>query len=343
MNKLFLVLLFVVGLLVFGYFFNFDNKSAFFNGSKMPFLNLQKTKTVIVPNENFELLSFVIPTEEKVVSVPEKYNPCKQTIYYSFGNIDSRHDISPKKLREIMKKVESVWEKPTGLNLFDYKEEAPFKINFIFDERQERSNATKNIDKNLITLKNIHSATSGEYKTLVNKYNHSLEKYLKRKKKLEKDAEKYEQEVAYWNKNGHIAEEQYNDLERTRSKLLEQQEDLNTRVKKLNKLAKKINSLTKKDVRVTKKYNSAVMTYTKKYGSSTTFNQGEFFGKGINIYEFKDEPDLILVLAHEFGHALGIKHLKNHSSIMYYLVGEQDLNNIHPTREDLVALNNLCR
>ncbi len=342
MNRLLLVLLFVVGLLMFGYFFNFDNKSAFFNGSKLPFLNLQQTKTAIVPDEDFKLLSFVMPTEEKVVSVPEKYNPCKQTIFYSFGNIDSRHNISPEKLREIMEKVESVWEKPTGLNLFEYKEGASFKINFIFDKRQERSNAIKNIDKNLVALKNIHSATSDKYKTLMDKYNHSLEKYLKRKKELEKDVEKYEQEVAYWNKNGHITEEQYNDLEEERSELLEQQEDLNTRVKKLNKLAKKINSLVKKDAEVTKKYNSAVMTYAEKYGSPTTFNQGEFFGKGINIYEFKDEPDLILVLAHEFGHALGIKHIKNSSSIMYYLVGGQNLNNIHPTEEDLVALNNLC-
>jgi len=49
-----------------------------------------------------------------------------------------------------------------------------------------------------------------------------------------------------------------------------------------------------------------------------------------------------LALAHELGHTLGIGHVDNPQSVMYYLMGEQDLKNPHLTKEDLDALKNVC-
>jgi predicted Zn-dependent protease len=63
---------------------------------------------------------------------------------------------------------------------------------------------------------------------------------------------------------------------------------------------------------------------------------------GINIYQFHDESDLELVLAHELGHALGLNHVENPESVMYYLMEKQNLENIQLTTQDLQAIKNVC-
>ena len=62
--------------------------------------------------------------------------------------------------------------------------------------------------------------------------------------------------------------------------------------------------------------------------------------KEIDIYEFSSREKLIRVLAHEFGHALGLEHLDNPKAIMYYL---NEGTNEKLTTDDLTALKQKCR
>jgi len=65
-------------------------------------------------------------------------------------------------------------------------------------------------------------------------------------------------------------------------------------------------------------------------------------GKSINIYQFEATADLRLVVVHELGHALGLDHLSQPESIMYYMMGEQDLENPKASNEDILALKQIC-
>lgn len=62
-------------------------------------------------------------------------------------------------------------------------------------------------------------------------------------------------------------------------------------------------------------------------------------GKNINVYRFKDAAELTRILAHEFGHALGLNHTDNPKSIMYWLI---DGNDKILTADDFLKLDRLC-
>ena len=46
---------------------------------------------------------------EKVVGIITPKTPCEKTLYYSFGEIDERHRITPESLRKIMQQIENIW------------------------------------------------------------------------------------------------------------------------------------------------------------------------------------------------------------------------------------------
>ena len=301
-------------------------------------LSFSSLTTTLVPPE-------VIDSSESVKKAVDKFiskSVCDRTLYYSFGEIDPRHDIDKKELLTIIKKAEEVWEKPTGYNLFEYKEGADFKINFIFDERQQQTNEAKALDNKLQKFNIDQKNFSEKQKQLLEEYKKLEKKYKKSLKELEEETEEYNKEVAYWNAKGGAPKEEYEKLKEKQEDLEELAKKVEKRRKKVNAVVAEINSLSSQENILVKKYNQEIESYRKKYGESREFNQGEYFGEGINIYQFRDEYDLTLALAHELGHTLGIGHVDNPQSVMYYLMGEQDLKNPHLTKEDLDALKNVC-
>jgi predicted Zn-dependent protease len=56
-----------------------------------------------------------------------------------------------------------------------------------------------------------------------------------------------------------------------------------------------------------------------------------------------NKKELVLILAHELGHAMGISHLRQPESIMYSQMGQQQLNpSVQLTETDIQAVRQLC-
>jgi predicted Zn-dependent protease len=92
------------------------------------------------------------------------------------------------------------------------------------------------------------------------------------------------------------------------------------------------------------RYNSAVNDFNATRDSQEeVFDQGLYTGENITIYQYNDYNHLVLVLAHELGHALGIDHLEDPSALMHYLLEKQDVNNITLTENDKQAIENICQ
>lgn len=268
--------------------------------------------------------------------------PCSKPIKYSIGSVDSRFQIDEEKLLENARQAEKVWEDPIGKNLFVYNPDSEIKINLIFDERQQKTIEAEKLENKLEILESDRTSALKEYNSLNGVYQEKIKKYNKTLKSYEKRLEEYEDEVNYWKKLGGAPEDEYEKLKKEKDALDEIFKKLEKERASITLLVEKTNQAIKKENEIVGKYNLNIETYKNKFGASREFEKGVYDGTNINIYEFRENSDLTMTLIHEFGHALGIGHLNNSDSIMYYLIGEQDLENPKLTQEDLSAIENIC-
>jgi hypothetical protein len=276
--------------------------------------------------------------------------PCERPIQYSIENIDPRFGLSREQITKFAKEAALVWSNSASKTLFQDEsgtstQDSNLKINFIYDYRQQ---ATEEMSKIGIVINNDKTT----YNTLKAKYDSLLSSYNKEKSSInlainafnnEKDA--YNKLIENWNKQGGAPKNEYNDLEQQRINLNAEAVALNERQKAFNDLVSTLNSVVIVMNRLVGQLNLNVKNYNT-VGSKTgeEFNEGEYIsdqsGIRINIYEFNDTNQLVRVLEHEFGHALGLSHVTNPKAVMYRL---NEGTNKELTADDIVELKTICK
>lgn len=273
-----------------------------------------------------------------------EFIPCKNPITYSIGGFDSRFGISREKFLTVIKEAEQIWEKGAGRNLFDYQDGAKFKINLIFDERQEITIESGRSEENIESSRAQYDSLVAEYKSLSDSYERDLAIYNKNVAIFEANLSAYNGRVSQLNEKGGANPQQYKELEEERKRLEKEKSALDSQRLILNGRASELNSLGENVNSLAKSLNINVDIHNQRFGDGREFEQGQTVGrKEINIYQFESIGDLRLVLAHELGHARGLEHVENPNAIMYYLMAEQDIKNPALAPEDIIALKDRCR
>lgn len=268
--------------------------------------------------------------------------PCDRPLSYRIGELDSRFNISTSTLRDLLLQAEDIWEESADRELFMYDPEADFTINFIFDERQSRTDQVGEYERTLANLEASHDEVIASYEAAKQEYDSSLRQYESQRDRYEADLEEYNQTVNEWNERGGAPEDVREQLAEDRAALEADMSRLQSFQNDLEVLRSQVNRLADRGNMVAEEYNETAVTFGDRYGGSHQFNQATYLGNSINVYQFETEADLLLALAHEFGHALGIEHVSSSDSVMYYLMEDQSLHDISLTEEDRTALNKIC-
>lgn len=257
-------------------------------------------------------------------------------LHYRIADLDPRLNISKQKMIEISQEAAAIWERGTGKRYFVYDPKATFTVNLVFDQRQVRSM------KRTENLKNLE-----QEKQLWLDENQKLLKLKQDSQQLHTQLElqkiKYQAQLNAYasaqNKYLNKSNTKNLNLLQERTKLLNQQRDV-------LKILINDHDLNHQQIQV--KSDELIQLHEQLTQSVDRFNQnfapqlvhkGQFKGKQIFIYEFSSIDDLRLTLAHEFGHALGLKHTHNPKSLMYPRIKEQDSKNFQLTATDLALLN----
>ncbi len=238
--------------------------------------------------------------------------------------------------------MEKVWENPLERDLFRYNPDAKFKINLVFDDRQQKTIDERNIRQTIDLNEQSYDKLVAQYNTLSFQHQNDLAEYNNAKAEYEARLKAYNAEVSNFNKNGGATNADYKRLNDQKKQLQVEQADLELERLAVNAQADDINSLTDKINEIAKRLNKDVNAYNGKFGNPKQFDQGTYTGTAINIFQFNDQSDLSLVIAHEFGHSLKLEHVQDPKAIMYYLMDQQDLNNVKLTDADLNAVKDRC-
>jgi len=269
-------------------------------------------------------------------------HPCFDPVEYSIGRVDPEFGMDRDTFRELVREAEQPWENAIDKELFVYNPDADFTVNLIFDERQRDVFKLRQIREEITDLAKSHEQTLVQYESLVSRIEGLESTYRSLEKTYEQDLTAYNNEVEVWNKRGGAPPEERRKLEERRDVLNDMRTELEKKADRLDNLSKEMNQLVQRNQVIKEMYNIRVGTYGDRYGSKRQFEQGHVTPDAINIYQYNQKSDLLLVLVHEFGHTLGIEHVDEPTAVMHYLMEKQQLDPVVLTPPDIAALNRAC-
>jgi predicted Zn-dependent protease len=205
--------------------------------------------------------------------------PCDRPLTYRIGTLDVGFGVDRDYFMKAVGEAEALWEKSIGKDLFAYDPAGKVPVNLIYDARQSATDKSKVLKSDINGVKASAQVVKGQLDAVRAKYDMARARYEASRNK----PESLRLEVNALADQATALVDKYNALVR----------DINSNVDTVNGL------------------------------SQDEFEQGHYSsseaGQSIDVYQFEDRAKLVRVLAHEFGHALGLDHNDEPSSVMYYI------------------------
>jgi hypothetical protein len=259
-------------------------------------------------------------------------------VNFRLGTFDNRFGISTNEFLEIVNQAKLLWEQPSGRVLFRYDSSASFRINLVFDERQQRIIDEKRLRSQLDATGSSFDQMNREYESELERKNRIEGSYHKEVAAFNARANTHKSRVSHWNDKGGAPAEVFASLRQEEEELKREASDLESEGAKLDEAVARVNKLAAAINKQANDHNLQIAFYNGQYVNSREFEKGVFNGREINIYEFDGDEDLKATMVHELGHALGFGHVDDPAAIMYYRLEKQDLRNLHLTVADLKLL-----
>jgi len=257
---------------------------------------------------------------------------CEVPISWRIGKLDPAFNLTRMEAEAIGRHAAALWNDAVGKTLFVYNDVNGFPINFSYDERQQeilRDTLLKsNIASYDLVIDNHFDVMQFQEEDL----RQQLQKFAQEKAKLAKDIASLERQLAAGvptqkleNQRRQLVQRQ-NDLQTEAEWLNEQQEQLQWQQQNINATIRDRNDLLPTSQRPRVNFEMGLMQIDKMQRTMT-------------IFAFHSHKDLVLTMAHEFGHALGIDHTEAADSLMYmsFTTSQQDI-----TVADLNAFSQQC-
>lgn len=292
------------------------------------------------------ILSYVLFFQIGEQNAKTERVPCTEPLTIRMGKLDDRFQIERQTLENAVREVADLWSSSMGKPVVVYSDDAELDVDLVYAEEQQLTDSERQFRDRLQSESISLDVMERQYKDREREHEREVRRYENEMEQLQISVDRLNQWVNIQNRNGGFNDDELRQYEYRKASIDKKSAALDLKQGELMKEAEHMNRLLSDLNRRINKKNELVDEYNSTFTGERKFTQGAYewnqMGKSIRIFQFSSLDELKLVLAHEVGHALGLDHVENPSSVMYYLMGNQKVNGLALSDEDLAALQAIC-
>jgi hypothetical protein len=244
--------------------------------------------------------------------------PCSAPINYRLGSVDGQFGLNRAALISAADQAAAIWNSAAHKPLFAFDENAELPINFVYSDQEQTTQTRLSAEASLQQTRNEAAQLKKRIALLEGDFKNKQDSYEADLSRFGSQRDEYDLQIADLNHKRGPSEVEHLVLEMKRRGLLRQQTKLESRAADLDAERENLKSLISGYNTLVQRERDVIESANADAGKE--FLAGEYDENGadrkINVYEFSGRNDLVTVIAHEFGHALGLDHNDNPNSLM---------------------------